>query len=283
MEPAGDTVIGLKTAFLRTQTRILSQPLQPSREWLRRHSNSEDGPSDAAVQDAMREVNRLLRRHTKAVYSTLAIRHVAEQINKLYWDAGAPQLYVHDPNNEGTDADEEDSEANARDDDDNEDMDDYPSASSRHKGDSLLLGGKHDVDMDDNLVQDAPLRIDDDLTLDRNILCLSSFPEVPSNTNLPSELAHLSTTRAALNRRLAVLRSLQSLLAPLRDPSASVQPHLATRDGALANELVRLRRLCGRVAGRVGEVGTVAQEEVEGSGDERMIVDERKKVEDLLV
>lgn len=33
-------------------------------------------------------VNRLIRRHNKSVYSSLAIRHVAEQIDSLYWDAG---------------------------------------------------------------------------------------------------------------------------------------------------------------------------------------------------
>lgn len=41
-------------------------------------------------------VNRVLRRHNKAVYSSLSIRHVAEQIEKLYWDAGAPTLDAHD-------------------------------------------------------------------------------------------------------------------------------------------------------------------------------------------
>ena len=35
-------------------------------------------------------VNRLLKRHAKIVYSTLAIRHVAEQIDKLYWQSAAP-------------------------------------------------------------------------------------------------------------------------------------------------------------------------------------------------
>lgn len=38
----------------------------------------------------------MLRRHNKAVYSSLSIRHVAEQIEKLYWDAGASNLDAHD-------------------------------------------------------------------------------------------------------------------------------------------------------------------------------------------
>ena len=34
-------------------------------------------------------MNRRLRRHTKIVYSSLSIRHVAEQIHALYWNSAA--------------------------------------------------------------------------------------------------------------------------------------------------------------------------------------------------
>ena len=37
-------------------------------------------------------VNRLVRQHVKAAYSSLAVRHVAEQIDKLYWNAAEPLL-----------------------------------------------------------------------------------------------------------------------------------------------------------------------------------------------
>ena len=40
-------------------------------------------------------VNRLIRRHNKAVYSSLAVRHVAEQIDTLYWEAGAADQHVY--------------------------------------------------------------------------------------------------------------------------------------------------------------------------------------------
>ncbi|KAL2353565.1 kinetochore complex Fta4 of Sim4 subunit, or CENP-50-domain-containing protein [Cryomyces antarcticus] len=39
-------------------------------------------------------VNRLLQHHNKSVYYSLAVRHVAEQIDKLYWAAGAPDANV---------------------------------------------------------------------------------------------------------------------------------------------------------------------------------------------
>lgn len=50
-------------------------------------------------------MNRLLRRHNKSVYSSLAIRHVTEQIDKLYWDSGAPAGRNEDEDEEDMDGD----------------------------------------------------------------------------------------------------------------------------------------------------------------------------------
>jgi hypothetical protein len=44
----------------------------------------------------MLSVNRRLRRHTKVAYGSLSIRHVAEQIDELYWNSAAPELEVQD-------------------------------------------------------------------------------------------------------------------------------------------------------------------------------------------
>ena len=41
-------------------------------------------------------MNRQVRRHNQSVYSSLATRHIAEQIDKLYWVAGAPVLFDDD-------------------------------------------------------------------------------------------------------------------------------------------------------------------------------------------
>ena len=49
-----DTVISLKESFLRTQVRLLSQPLQPSRKWRDRTSVSEQGDlKKKVVQDVL--------------------------------------------------------------------------------------------------------------------------------------------------------------------------------------------------------------------------------------
>ena len=53
------TVIALKSSFLRTQTRILSQPLQPSQQW-RDNSRERGTLSENAVREAIRECTFLL-------------------------------------------------------------------------------------------------------------------------------------------------------------------------------------------------------------------------------
>lgn len=40
----------------------------------------------------MRPVNRDLKRHGREVYSSQMTDHVVDQIDLLYWEAGAPEL-----------------------------------------------------------------------------------------------------------------------------------------------------------------------------------------------
>jgi len=51
---ATDTVISLKESFLRTQVRLLSQPLQPSRNWRDRAPVPEQGElKEKVVQEVL--------------------------------------------------------------------------------------------------------------------------------------------------------------------------------------------------------------------------------------
>ena len=59
--------------------------------------------------------------------------------------------------------------------------------------------------------------------------------------------------RQLLQQKLDTYQRLVGLLEPFRDPLISVQPNLATRDGALATELARTRALAARVSGRLNE------------------------------
>lgn len=81
------TVVHLKQSFLTTQTRLLSQPLAPSRDWLTTNTTHDEGLPPKAVDDALFKLNQRLQQHTRRVYAPQATRHVAEQIDVLYWNA----------------------------------------------------------------------------------------------------------------------------------------------------------------------------------------------------
>ena len=80
------TLLDAKAAFLRQQVRLLSQPLQPSKSWRDFAPETETSLSDATISAVMARVNEKLKQHNKNVYSALSQRHVAEQIDALYWN-----------------------------------------------------------------------------------------------------------------------------------------------------------------------------------------------------
>lgn len=99
MAPTEPTILTLKQNFLAAQTRLLSQPLQPSRAWQRGNENAISGGDDdeddvtrtrdqrlpeRAVDDALFRLNHTLQQHARRVYAPQATRHVAEQIEGLY-------------------------------------------------------------------------------------------------------------------------------------------------------------------------------------------------------
>jgi hypothetical protein len=105
------TITEVKAAFIRTQVRLLSAVLQPSQQW-RDFADiaEEDNLSDKVIHDVMSRgmiffssdnvrfgrlligssnvsiVNTKLKEHNRSVYSAPSQRHVAEQIDALYWD-----------------------------------------------------------------------------------------------------------------------------------------------------------------------------------------------------
>ncbi|KAH8589669.1 kinetochore Sim4 complex subunit Fta4 [Bisporella sp. PMI_857] len=85
MASSPPTIIDLKSSFLRTQITLLSQPLVPSPSTLSTISESENALRQRSIDDALRKANQLLRKHNRVVYGPQATRHVAEQIDRLYW------------------------------------------------------------------------------------------------------------------------------------------------------------------------------------------------------
>ncbi|KAB5539460.1 kinetochore complex Fta4 of Sim4 subunit, or CENP-50-domain-containing protein [Coniochaeta sp. 2T2.1] len=79
------TVLAQKSNFLILQTRLLSQPIAPSHSWRRANDEADDGLAEKAVDDALFRLNHLLQQHSRRVHAPQATRHVAEQIDRLYW------------------------------------------------------------------------------------------------------------------------------------------------------------------------------------------------------
>lgn len=88
MAPQPPTILSLKGSFLANQTRQLSQPLSPSRPWRSANAAAADGIPEKALDDALFRLNHALQQHARRVYAPQATRHVAEQIDQLYWNAG---------------------------------------------------------------------------------------------------------------------------------------------------------------------------------------------------
>ena len=82
------TIIDLKTSFLRAQILSLSKPLRPSSDFESSISAEENALRQKSIDDALYKLNGLLRKHNKVAYGPQAQRHVAEQVDRLYWAAG---------------------------------------------------------------------------------------------------------------------------------------------------------------------------------------------------
>lgn len=83
-EPA-PTVIDLKLAFLRSQIQALTAPVRMPQSY---RPSADQSIRQKAIDDALYQLNAKIQEHSKLVYSSLAQRHVAEQIDALYWMAG---------------------------------------------------------------------------------------------------------------------------------------------------------------------------------------------------
>jgi hypothetical protein len=91
MAPTPPTIVSLKQSFLTAQTRHLSQPLTPTRAWRNTNTNTNNEDESAlpekAIDDALFKLNHRLQQHARRAYAPQATRHVAEQIDQLYWNA----------------------------------------------------------------------------------------------------------------------------------------------------------------------------------------------------
>ncbi|CAK45542.1 uncharacterized protein An08g05700 [Aspergillus niger] len=82
------TISELKSSFIRAQVRILSEGLEPAEDWRNYAAETEeDDLSDKVVGDVLQKLNAALKQHSRIVYSSQAVQHVAQQITSLYWSS----------------------------------------------------------------------------------------------------------------------------------------------------------------------------------------------------
>ncbi|KAL2173238.1 kinetochore Sim4 complex subunit Fta4 [Thermothelomyces heterothallicus CBS 202.75] len=293
MAPTPPTVLSLKQSFLTTQTRLLSQPLAPTRAWLSSNSNSNSNNNDdddepplpeKAVDDALFKLNHRLQQHARRVYPPQATRHVAEQIDQLYWNAAAQAT-------DGVGGGDADSDADG-------------------EGEGVRPGA--DLANPD-VIATLPLEWEEDGSSSQQ-----QPLEAKRYTELVGELRALAERKQQAVARVARLRRIRALLEPFSPSSRSggdgsggddddggeggggggtldaVQENLITRNGEIEAELSRMRMLLARVGGRVGQLkeqgrqaressaGSLFSDCGEGMGDVDVEMEEQRKVGLLL-
>ncbi|KTW29400.1 hypothetical protein T552_04111 [Pneumocystis carinii B80] len=89
-----DSIYLHKKAFIESQISLLSRPLDPPPNWRENAKLDEDGNelSEAAVIHAIYCLNVLLRKQYRIIFSSQAIRHVSEQIDRLYHSSNEVSL-----------------------------------------------------------------------------------------------------------------------------------------------------------------------------------------------
>ena len=125
----------------------------------------------------------------------------------------------------------------------------------------------------------------DDLTNDKVIAQLTEdFSQHEEYLSGITKLRALSERRKQAKRKLQRYRALQTQLAFLKDPQTSIQPNLATRDGPLAQELLKSRALANRVEGRVAGTkrSRQADDEQDQDQDAFLLMEDQEKVKSVL-
>ncbi|MCJ1410259.1 hypothetical protein MMC19_004344 [Ptychographa xylographoides] len=207
------TITELKKTFLQYQVRILNTPLEPSSSWLDNAPIHQEGElRNELIQEVVRKANTIVRHHNRTVYPSQALRHIAEQIDALYWAAGAP-----DPHSGEVD-------------------------------DGVIT---RDADLRDHeTILSVPEQWEDEADQDEG--GLERFAENTRYKQLQARLVVLAEKRAERTKKLEQMKHLRRLLGPFAHAPENVQPNLVTRDGELGTELEKMKILVARLAEKMG-------------------------------
>ena len=221
-----------KATFLRSQIRLLSQPLQPSPTLT---TSTDDSPSIPlkTLDEVISRVNEKVTIHNKSVFSAQSQRHIIEQIESLYF---ADALNEHEHNDVEVERGEEKVAIQT-------DVDLTSTTILEGLPEELNAAMLHDI---------SDLGIDD--------------TQAEEYVFLRRQLLEASVERDTAREKLARYEKLKELLGPFENVQEGTQGNLVTRDGELAREMERMRVLVARVVGRLGVEGGV---ESKGRGEER--------------
>ncbi|KIV81053.1 hypothetical protein PV11_08505 [Exophiala sideris] len=227
------SITSIKAAFIRSQVRHLSTPLEPSTQWRDFTSEPEQGKlSDKSIQNVVAKVNEKIKQHNRMVFSAQSQRLVAEQIESLHWTL--------------VDAENKHAETNA-----------------------VIV--KSDADLTDVSAIEALPETYEDLYLrpEHEADAEADTSHGETYTAMREELLELAHERDVLRQRLSKHKYLQRLLEPLEDPQTSIQPNLVTRDGEMSRELDRMRVLLARVTAKVSDVDDFTKSAASGQTNQQ--------------
>lgn len=219
---ASAPITSQKSAFLNRQVRALSAPLTvpPSA-----HTTLPSLP-DKTLTDLVSKSNEKIRHHNRSVFSAQATRHIAEQIETLYWN-------------------EVRAEREAR---------------GALPGETVVKR-ETDLGTSEGLTdlgegwENVVVAADDDEEQEGGREAPARYAE------MRAQLLELTARRDEAQERLLRYGRLRELLEPYAQPQERIQPNLVTKDGELVRELEKMRVLLTRVTARMGE-----QKELQGQG-----------------
>jgi hypothetical protein len=177
-------------------------------------------------------VNTKLKEHNRSVYSTPSQRHVAEQIDALYWKVVSENDMQTDQDSVIVTKDLTQPEY-------------VPTVSVQGISRALLTTYRNIRSLPEDY---------SDLHIHPDASSNFSESEAARYKDLYDRLVSLAEQRDQQQQRLERYKQLQTLLEPFTNAQENVQPNLVTRDGELGKELERMRILLARVTGRVSEM-----------------------------
>jgi hypothetical protein len=212
------TIVDLKLSFLRSQIQALSQPLSLPPNY--QPASEDHALSEKAIDAALLKLNETIKKHSKLVYSSQAQRHVAEQIDKLYWQAGDRDVSTGDGLERGAD---------------------LSKATASKCLPCIVNDYSSPLGIDKN-IERLPDTWDDGEEDDER---REKYQE------LAGRLKDLDEQRRQMREKVAGYKMLKEMLEPFEKATETVQENLVGRNGELEKELEKMRLLVARVRGRV--------------------------------